>query len=66
MPAFQLMSTAFANTSMYTCLLLTIYMYYNDKLRYIGPSYVADTLQYKHSNIKLYTEHYLAMNGSTI
>ncbi len=27
-------------------------------------SYVANTLQYKHSNIKLYTEHYLAMNGS--
>ncbi len=23
------------------------------------PSYVADTLQYKHSNVKLYTEHYL-------
>ncbi len=28
------------------------------------PSYVADTLPYKHSNIKLYTEYYLAMNGS--
>ncbi len=30
------------------------------------PSLLADTLQYKHSNIQLYTEHYLAMNGSKL
>ncbi len=36
------------------------------KLSLKCPSSVSPTLQYNHSNIKLYTEYYLAMSGSKL